>query len=142
MINTYTESVLELCRHCLPTSKTISSPEFKSLIFLICFKFKFYLSDTSLFVPQVQLVSRLTLFRLSPLFWLGFCNHFNLACFLSSNNLSTSHQTMAYTALTHNNLDQWCTTLFFQRVTSSNCSWLHATQWNWFCGRSYPIKCK
>jgi hypothetical protein len=39
---------------------------------------------------NVLLVSRLKLWRLSPLIWLGFCNHCNLACFRWSINFKQS----------------------------------------------------
>jgi hypothetical protein len=69
-------------------------PLYKSLIFLFLL-----LVSSSLIFPfrhslflflSILLVSRLKFCRLSPLIWLGFCNHCNLACFRWSINFKHS----------------------------------------------------
>ena len=58
-------------------------------------------SPTFFLFLKCLLTSRLTLFRLSKLLWLGSCIHCILANFLGPKNLNILHQTRVYSALIH-----------------------------------------
>jgi hypothetical protein len=69
-------------------------PLYKSLIVLLLLLVSRslifpYIYSLSLFL-NILLVSHLKFFRLTPLIWLGFCNHCNLACFRLSINFEHS----------------------------------------------------
>jgi len=56
------------------------------LIYLCLVLIRHYFLDIPSLLSKVLLVLHLTLFRLSPFVWLGFCNHCSLAYFLWSDN--------------------------------------------------------
>jgi hypothetical protein len=77
-------------------------------VFIIIFKLiHFNFQIFSFFFLNVLLVSRLKIFRLSLLIWLGFCSHCNLACFLWSINFEHSSS----------NLGLLCFSLWYPRCS-------------------------
>ena len=78
-----------------------------------CFKFRnFSFQIFLLLFLKCLLDSRLTLCKLSKLFWLASCTHCSLASFLWSKKVNTRHQTMFYAASIRADLDSLSEVLY------------------------------
>jgi hypothetical protein len=80
--------------------KSVYSP--KSPTFLVLWFAPRSLSSRCFpFLGSKMSTSSCTLFRLSPLIWLQFCNHRDLSCYLHLITCQVYHQTMVNEVLTH-----------------------------------------